>query len=278
MPVFETSKPISATLDLAVGDVRLDADHRTDVVVEVRPSDPASEADIKAAEGTRVEYAAGELLVKAPQRGLFGRTGAIDVAIDLPSGSHVKAVVHRGAFRSSGRLGQCRFKTSTGDIELEETGPLVASTSFGDITVARAQGSAEAVTGSGLVRMRELECSAVIKNSNGNSWVGEVTGSLRVQAANGAISVGTAHGSVEARTANGDIEIGEVMSGSIVLGTTAGRIEVGISPGTAALLDVRTKSGSVQNSLTPTDGPEKSDRTVEVQAGTAVGDIVIHRA
>src|SRR3712207_7880717 len=39
MPVFATPEPISVTIDLSVGDVRLVAGDRTDTVVEVRPSD-----------------------------------------------------------------------------------------------------------------------------------------------------------------------------------------------------------------------------------------------
>ncbi|CAM5563690.1 DUF4097 family beta strand repeat-containing protein [Streptomyces aurantiogriseus] len=278
MPVFETPEAISASIDLAVGDVRLDAGDRVDTVVEVRPTDPDSDADTKAAENTRVEYADGRLVVRGPrQRSLFGRAGSIDVSIGLPSGSQVRAVAHSAAFRCAGRLGDCQLRTSTGDLRVQETGPLIAATSQGDVSADLATGQVEVTTGSGAVRVGLVEGTAVIKNSNGDSWVREVTGDLRVRAANGDISIGTAHASVEARTANGDVRVGEVVRGSVVLGTTSGQLAIGIRAGTAALLDVRTKAGDVHNFMTPTEGPGEATEQVEVRASTARGDIVIRR-
>src|SRR3954464_7402756 len=64
---FDTPQPISATLDVVVGDVRVTAGERADTVVDVRPSDPSNEEDRKAAEQTRVEYEHGHLLVKTPK-------------------------------------------------------------------------------------------------------------------------------------------------------------------------------------------------------------------
>ena len=52
MPIFETPEPISATIDLAVGDVRITASDRHDTVVDVRPSDASHEPDVRAAEQT----------------------------------------------------------------------------------------------------------------------------------------------------------------------------------------------------------------------------------
>ena len=133
------------------------------------------------------------------------------------------------------------------------------------------------VTGSGAVRIREIDGSAVIKNLNGDTWVGEVTGDLRCRVANGDISVSRAFATVGAKTANGNVRIGEVTGGSVVLGTASGDVEVGIGEGTAALLDVRSQFGSVRNSLTAADGPEPSDQRVQVRARTNHGDISIRR-
>jgi hypothetical protein len=47
MPNYETPEPISLTLELGVGNVRIAASDRTDTVVEVRPSDEADESDVK---------------------------------------------------------------------------------------------------------------------------------------------------------------------------------------------------------------------------------------
>ncbi|MER5305375.1 DUF4097 family beta strand repeat-containing protein [Streptomyces lasiicapitis] len=279
MPVFETPQPISVTIDLVIGDARIEAGARADTVVEVSPSDPGQDADVRAAERTRVECADGRLLVKAPRhRAPFGRVGSVTVTIGLPSGSALRGSADIMALRVTGRLGACRFKTSAGDIRLARTGSLVLASAVGDIAVDRVEGSADLTTGTGSVRIREVTGPAVIRNLNGDSWVGEVTGELRLNAANGAISVEKAHTAVAARTANGDIRIGEVVRGSVVLGTSAGRLDVGIGAGTAALLDVWSHAGNVHNLMTAAEGPGPLDETVEVRAGTSVGDVAVHRA
>src|SRR5262249_58332800 len=126
MPTFDTPEPISADLDLVVGDARIAASDRSDTVVEVRPSDGSHEPDVRAAEQTRVEYTAGRLLVKAPRQrglGLFSKPGSIDVTIDLPAGSRVHGDASVGAVHGAGRLGGCRVKTAAGGIRLAGAGP-----------------------------------------------------------------------------------------------------------------------------------------------------------
>jgi DUF4097 and DUF4098 domain-containing protein YvlB len=281
MPTFDTPEPISVQIDLVIGDARVIASDRDDTVVEVRPSDGSHELDVRAAEQTRVEYAAGRLLVKAPKQrglGLFGKVGSIDVTIELPAGSHVQGDSSVAAFRCVGRLGECRVKTATGDIQLDHTGALDLHTSGGTIVVDRVIGHAEVSTGTGRVRLRQIDGTAVIKNSNGDSWVGEIAGDLRVNAANGHISVDHANAGITANTANGDIRIGAVARGSASLKTACGEIEIGIRAGTAARLDVHTQFGRVRNDMDTADSPEPSDETVEVRARTSYGDIVIRRS
>jgi DUF4097 and DUF4098 domain-containing protein YvlB len=281
MPTFDTPEPISAVVDLVVGDARITASDRGDTVVEIRPSDASHDQDVRAAEQTRVEYTAGRLLVRAPRQrslSIFGKPGSIDVTIDVPAGSHVYGDASVAAFHGAGRLGECRVKTAAGDIQLEDTGPLDLNTGAGAISVDRVAGPAEVSTGSGRVRLREVDGTAVIKNSNGDSWVGEAAGDLRVNAANGNISVDHANADVNASTANGDVRVGGVRRGSASLKTSLGEIEVGIQAGTAARLDVHTQFGRIRNHMDASDGPAPSDQTVEVRARTSYGDIVIHRS
>jgi hypothetical protein len=281
MPTFDTPEPIAAVVDLVVGDARITASDREDTVVEIRPSDGSHDQDVRAAEQTRVEYAAGRLLVKAPRQrslSIFGKPGSIDVTIDLPAGSQLYGDASVAAFHCAGRLGECRVKTAVGDIQVERTGPLDLATDAGAISVNRVSGPAEVSTGSGRVRLREIDGTAVIKNSNGDSWVGEVAGDLRVSAANGSISVDHANAGVNASTANGDVRVGGVTRGSASLKTSFGEIEVGIRAGTAARLDVHTQFGRIRNQLDASDGPGPSDETAEVRARTSYGDIVIHRS
>jgi DUF4097 and DUF4098 domain-containing protein YvlB len=280
MPTFDTPEPITATIELAVGDVRITvADHAT-TTVEVRPTDASDEEDRKAAERTRVEYANDELVVKAPKlRSWLSRSGgpSIEIAVELPAGSRVNASVGMGDVHADGPLGDCRIKTGLGRIALDRADTLNLKSGAGDITVDRAAGHAEVTTGSGDVRLGALDATAVIKNSNGDTWVGVAAGELRVNAANGNIAVDLAQAGVAAKSANGDVRLGEVVRGSVVLETKIGDLEVGVREGTAAWLDLNARFGHLHNALDAAEAPEPTAETVEVRGRTSVGEIVVRR-
>ena len=280
MPTFQTPEPITAVVDITVGDVHISAGERRDTIVEVRPSDPSSRDDIKVAEGTRVELAGGHLIVRAPKlRSWLPRShgGSIDVTIDLPVGSRLQASGQLTDYHADGPLGECRIKTGMGSIQLDEVATVNLRTGIGDIGVVRVTGNADVAAGSGEVRLRELDAAAVIKNSNGDTWIGEARGDLRVSAANGSIAVDVAEASVVAKSSNGDVRLGDIARGSVVLETRLGDLEVGIREGTAAWLDVRAAAGKVHNALEAAAGPEAAAETVEVRGRTTAGSVVIRR-
>lgn len=281
MPTFDTPAPISVTIELGVGDVRIVAADRTDTIVEVRPSDGAKKSDVTAAEQTRVELDGGSLVIKAPkgwrQWTLRGGGESIDVEVSLPAGSDVRVEAGVAALRCAGRLGECHFKTGVGDIRIEHAGPVQVKTGVGDVTVERAADHAELATGSGAVHIGSIDGTAQIKNANGNSWVGEVTGELTVRAANGRIAIDHAHAGVAARTANGDVRLGEVASGAVLAQTGTGKLEIAIRDGVAAWLDLNTRYGRVHNGLEAADGPQPGEDTVEISARSSFGDITVRR-
>ena len=279
MPTFDTPNPISATIDIAAGDIRLRASDRATTVVEVHPSNAARADDVRTAEQTRVEYRDGALLIKTPEgRGFFGRGGSVDVTVELPADSHLRLDAASADFRAQGRLGECRVKIASGDVQMEQTHALRLSVSDGDITVGHVADQCEVSCASGDVRIREIDGQATIKNTNGETWIGEVGGELQLNAANGDIKVDRAQTNVRARTANGDIRLGEIARGAVLVDTASGEIEIGVRQGSAAWLDLVTISGHVRNTLESTDGPASGEETVEIRARTASGNIAIRRA
>lgn len=280
MTTFQTPEPILATISLLVGNVWVIASDRRDTSVLVAPSDGSNNSDVRAAEATRVDYSNATLVVKGPkQRRHFslGKTGSIEVTIELPADSRLLGDAAVADFRCDGRLGECKITTATGSIRLDQTGSLNLSTATGSVTVDRAEGRVE-LTGAGEVRVRRIDGSAAFKNLNGDTWVGEITGDFRCRSANGNIAVDRAQASLVAKTANGDVRFRDVARGSAVLESAFGELEVGIREGTSALLDVRSGFGTVDNSLAAADGPEPSGETLEVRARTSFGDILIHRS
>ncbi len=282
MPTFETPTPITVDVELGVGDIRIDASERTDTVVEVLPSDPDKSGDVTAAEQARVDLTGARLVIRGPrgwrQRTPWGGRESIDVRISLPTGSEIQGEAGVAALQSTGELGAFRYKTGAGDIDVDQAGSVAIRTGAGDISVGRAAGDVAASTGSGVVRIAAVDGSAVIKNSNRETWVGDVRGDLRVNAANGSISVDRAGATVTLKTANGDIRLGEVAPGAVVAQTAFGKIDVGIRDGVAAWLDLDTRFGRVHNDLADAERPDAGEETVEVRARTSYGDINIRRA
>ncbi|MFI6597474.1 DUF4097 family beta strand repeat-containing protein [Nonomuraea sp. NPDC050536] len=283
MPTFDTPEPITAVIELATGNVRVSASDRADTVVQVHPSDPTDSTDVEAAENTRIDFAAGRLVVKGPQHKTWSWTswmswgGSIEVHVELPSGSRVEAT-GTGEFRSDGRLGEARLTSTMGDIWLQETGKLQLKTSHGNISVTRCGGHTDVTTSNGEIDIREIEGTAVVKTANGNITLGRITGDARLNTAYGEITVDSAQAGVGAKTAAGNVRIREVVRGSVLLETGYGNLDLGVRRGTAAWLDVSSQYGDVQVALDEAEGPGDLSDTVEVRARTSYGDIVIHRA
>jgi hypothetical protein len=284
MKTFETPEPISVTVELGVGDLRIVASERTDTVVDVRPSDPSKRSDVMAAEQTLVECANGRLLVRAPKGwrkwSPLGPRGyeSIDVQIDVPTGSSLSGQMGAGGMGSNGRVGRCAFRSGVGSIRVDEAASVELKTGAGDVVVDRVDGTAEITTGSGAIGIASVDGHAVVKNGNGETWIGEVTGEARVNAANGRVSIDRARSNVVAKTANGGVRLGRVERGAVVAQSGLGTVEVGVADRVAAWLDLDTKFGTVQNDLGEAERPEPSEETVEVHAQTSMGDIVIRRS
>jgi hypothetical protein len=282
MPTFDTPGPILLNLDVGVGDVRITASDRTDTIVTISPSDPTKKNDVVAAEQTRVEFADGRLLIKAPKRWRRytprGGGESIHVEIGLPSGSGLHGEAGVAALHCTGALGECRYSTGVGDLDIEIAGPANLSTGVGDIAVDRVSGDAQISTGSGALRIRAVTGAAVIKDGNGDIWIGEVSGDLRATSANGAIAVEYAHDNVVAKSSNGDVRVDRVERGTVVAQTALGKVNIGIRQGVAAWLDLDTKFGKVHNDLDSTGRPAPGEEAVEVRAGTSFGDITVRRS
>jgi DUF4097 and DUF4098 domain-containing protein YvlB len=282
MPVFDTPEPISVVVGVVVGDVDIAASDRVDTVVEVRPTDPSRGEDVRAAEQTRVGFARGTLVVKAPRSRRpyrpFSHSGSIDVVVEVPAGSRVTGSSALGPVRCSGPLGDCVIKTAASDIHIDHAAAVRLATASGDITIDHASGDADLTTAGGAVRAGEIDGAIVIKNSGGDTHVDEIGGDVVVKSGRGDIRLGHAHGSVSALTGKGNIRVGGAERGSVVAETGYGEVEVGIVDGTAAWLDLETHFGQVHNGLDRAGAPRPEEGHVEVRVRTGYGDITIRRS
>ncbi|GAB1823758.1 DUF4097 family beta strand repeat-containing protein [Herbidospora sp. RD11066] len=202
MQKFATTQPITADLDVPMGLVRLVATDRTDAIVDVRPTDPNSSADVKAAGQTTVEFTGGVLKVKSPEGPRFGRSGSVEVVVEVPSGSAVDGRGLATGFRTEGRFAATTIRTAQGDVALGTTdGPVVVRIEKGDVRVAEAvRGQLELTTLSGKVEVGVAEgvgAGLMVSTGYGNltNHLKKIDGPAAVD-----ITASTSHGDVIVRS------------------------------------------------------------------------------
>lgn len=184
---------VSVVLDIPAGNVRFIAADRADATVEVLPADAAKSRDMQAAEQIQVSCADGVLRIEAPEakNQYFGPSGAVEVTVQLPAGSHVEAKAASGEFRGVGRLGDVTFDGAHGSVKLDEAASARLTLAAGDVSVGRLAGAARISTQKGDLRITEA-----------------THGTLTLRTEHGAISVGAARGvsaSLDAGTGYGRI-------------------------------------------------------------------------
>ncbi|TSE01539.1 hypothetical protein FOS14_03080 [Skermania sp. ID1734] len=279
MPSFDTPGPITVSVDNAVGIVTIVATQPNRTTVDVTASDPGKPADVAAAERTRVEHTQGRLSVRTSgtwrRYSWRGDGGSTAVRIQCPPGANLTVTGPMVTVYAEGTLGQVRIHTSMGDVMVGETAALDARTGYGNVTAGPIDSGATVNTGTGAVRLDAVGGYATVKNSNGDSWLGRCAGRTEVKAANGNIAIDHARSDVSAKTANGTITLARVCGGDVVAETACGSVAVGVSPGTAAWLDLDTSCGQVINELKAATAPSLGNPVVRVRARTSMGDLTV---
>ncbi|MFV8052746.1 DUF4097 family beta strand repeat-containing protein [Mycobacterium sp. 48b] len=262
MPTFHTSEPITAVVEVVAGAVRLAATDRDDIVVDIKPRDPERASDVRAAEQARVDFHNGTLTVTAGRKVLsLGRGGAVRVDIALPTGSRLNLSSASADIDADGVYSDCRCATAGGAVRVAKiTGNIKADSASGDVSIGAVAGDARIATASG------------------DASIDRADGDVRFQAASGSLVIGTLRGQVKHQAASGSVRVGVGISGALSAQTGSGEVEVGIPEGTAARLELKTHSGTVDNGLQASDGPADGDETFMVHARTGSGDISVRRA
>ncbi|MEU6348689.1 DUF4097 family beta strand repeat-containing protein [Streptomyces sp. NPDC047072] len=202
MQKFATPAPVLAVLDIPAGAIRFIAADRADTTVEVLPADASRSRDVRAAEQTTVAYdAEGAVLrIETPVKNqAFGPSGAVEVTVQLPAGSRVRATAAAAELRGVGRLGDIVFEAAQATVKLDETADVQLTLQAGDITVGRLSGSGELRTQKGDLTVTEAGAGALTLRTE--------HGDITVTAARGvsaALDAGTAYGRIHNSLKNAD--------------------------------------------------------------------------
>ncbi|WP_446217669.1 DUF4097 family beta strand repeat-containing protein [Micromonospora sp. IBHARD004] len=276
MPTFATPGPIVATVVVAGAQVRVTASDRTDTVVLVEPINKASRLDVKVANKTKVDFAGGQLSVKTTASG--DKSGSVAITIDLPAGSSLVSYLAHSDVHADGSLGECELHMASGRVQLDRINALQANIAAGEVTIGHIAERANIDGAAFAMRISEVKDTVKLSSSGGQIWIGHTSADLDLSSGSGGFDIDRADGSVTAKTASGAIRIGRMRNGHAKLMNGSGNIEVGISEGTAASIDVNSERGSVRNWLPSLASPGPSDPKVSVHARTRHGDIIIQPA
>jgi hypothetical protein len=169
---------------------------------------------------------------------------------------------HRGVVHVEGRLGDGELHLAWGQVQLDSVDALQASIAAGEVAIGHLVGRAN------------------IDGSRREVWVGHTSAELEVSSASGGVDIDRADGSVTATTASGAIRIGRMTRGHAKLMNGSGDIEVGVSEGATAYVDVNSERGSVRNSVAAPESrthPSPWSRSTRGR-GTATSSFTAQRA
>ncbi|GAB2959856.1 DUF4097 domain-containing protein [Amycolatopsis acidiphila] len=276
MPAFATPGPVVATVVVAGARVRVTASDRTDTVVLVEPIDKANQSDVKVADKTKVDFAGGRLSVKTTVSG--DKNGSVAITIGLPAGSSLVAYLVHSGLQADGSFGECELHLASGRVRLDRVDALRANITAGEVAVGHIAGRADIDGSAVAMRIGEIEGTARLSSSGGQIWIGHAAAALELGSGSGGFDIDRADGSVTVKTGDGAIPIGRLTRGQAELSNRSGDIEVGISEGTAALVDADSKRGSVLDSVLSQENPGTFDDKVTVHARSRHGDVIIRRA
>lgn len=77
------------------------------------------------------------------KRSILGKNGALAISVELPSGSHIRGSSPMADFVCEGVIGDCRLKTSLGDVRIQRADDVRLRTGYGDISLEHVAGDAE---------------------------------------------------------------------------------------------------------------------------------------
>lgn len=264
----ERSFPLTGPIDLQArvgrGSLTVTA---VDDLTEARVAITARTAGSDIADRYVVSLEGRTLTVMSPREGgvfdlpFFGRSkDAVDVAIDVPTGTPVRLSTFSADVRVAGRVGRADIAGGSSAITVDQVA--------GDLRLRYGSGSCRVGAVSGDVEAR---------SGSGSAEFGTVGGRLNCGCGSGDLRADAVGGDVRSRSGSGSATLGAV-HGDVDLATGSGTMAIGIPAGRPARLNVTTGSGEVLSEL-PIEGVATTKGTpVSIRVRTGSGDIRLFRA
>lgn len=279
---FQTSEPITLSIELASGQVDVYAVTTNTTEIELRPASPGDRDAEAMIERTRVEQTGETIVVHVPDSkglGFLRRTPEIVITARVPAGSNLEAKLKSADLQVEGELGSAKVETASGDISVGDLS--------GDVRISAASGTVQLGTIGGIVRVQTASGDAILDTACGDCHVQTASGDIQIDAVEGEFNARTASGDVIVReagmsanvkTASGDVELSQVASGKVDVTTASGDIIIGVQRGVVVWTDASSLTGNVLSSLEATELDGDSAGTLELRAHSTTGDISFRSA
>ena len=268
---FKTPRATSVYVELGSGALSVRAEDVAETTVSV---------DGKNSDDVIVEQRGNQVVVLAAQRrtGFFAGFEKLTVSVTLPASSELATKLGSADLDSSGRLGNVKIKSGSGEVRLGELGAdALVETGSGDVTFDSVAGQLRIKSGSGDVEVDRLGSAAAISTGSGDVQIGASHGDVTVKSGSGDTRIREAHSDLSLTTASGDLVVGVLHRGGLQAKNVSGDIHVGIPADIPVWTDISCVTGSVTSTLAGAGQPEDGQDFIEVRAKTVSGDIVLEQ-
>ncbi len=267
---FSTPEPPSLYVEIASGDVSVSTGETDQTSIEVTGDD---------ADDVVVEQRGNRISVVGPRRsGFFRGRSDLSVQVQVPHDTDLATRLGSADVVGTGRLGQVRLETGSGDTDLDEVASEAAvKTGSGEVRVRVLGGPAVVKTGSGDVEIGELRGPARLSTGSGDITVRAASSPVDAKSGSGSIEVREATADASLSTASGDVRVGRFPAGRLSARNVTGDIRIGVPAGVPVWTDVTSTTGAVRSTLVGAGEPAEGQDYVELRATTVSGDVLLEQ-
>lgn len=277
---FDAAGPIDVNVALGAGRVTIALAEEPGVSVEVRYDPTATNvwfqglsnvlnwfggqfggdldaAKVAAVRETRIEMVDGRLIVRTPNNHMV----PLAVTVRAPARSHLDVSAGSADTAVTGPAGRVKLRVGSGNVTLD-----------------RADGAAEIISGSGALRLGPMLGGLSARSGTGEIEVSSVGGTTTLVTGSGDVWLGAVQSDVKVRTGSGDLTVADAASGQVQLVTGSGEIRIGVRSGTTAMVDLRSGSGQARSELAVSSNPPAQEARLKVRGRTGSGNAVVTSA
>jgi DUF4097 and DUF4098 domain-containing protein YvlB len=272
---FHTPGPADLYVELGTGDLHVRCADVTETTVDV---------DGKDAEDVLVEERGDQIVVIAPNKrtafmlGFSSSSQQLRVRVTMPHASKLATKLGSADLDAAGRLGETMVRSGSGDVRLEEVdGGAVIETGSGDVEIEAVRGPLRLKSGSGDIEIGQLDDEATISTGSGDVEIGTAARPVQVKSGSGDLRVREAADALSLSTASGDLLVDRIRRGGLRAHNVSGDIRVGIPAGVPVWTDISTVTGSVASDLEGAGQPTEGQDYIELRAKTVSGDVILEQ-